>query len=1757
MKLSSIIVGGLLFFSNLYAFDFNDFLDNLSDYNEINQPTNDYIKIDESVKQKEKKIDEQNINYNDWDYSDKKWNRFINKLEQGDIIEEENQVIVSSIAISTIPYALGPQLEFLDSQTSLNITGRKVISLNYSGKKYINEQTNTIREKSLSSFDITQQLQIRMQGKIGEKINVNVDYDDTKQDKQDISVTYQGDPKEVVQNISFGDIDLSLPQTEFVSYNKQLFGLRADLKTKGFKATIIGSRTKGQTKTRQFIGNTQFQSVDIMDSSYIRRKYYDLTFGNITRLPIKPGSEKIYIDQQTNEVVDGIIISSITADDLSISSSTYTGRFKMMVRGIDYTIDYNKGLVIFSRNLNPVDVVIVDYQNSNGNWLSQENGTGRYKILKSKDDVYISNPLEKGWRNEIKTYYYIGQTNIVRDNGQGNFILKVQNLNRQEIGSTLNPVQKYPDTIEVDFEQGIIHLSTPFASETGEFPDPDTYSPSPVAKRIIHVEYYYRLKTFYLEPNIVLNSEVIRVDGRKLIKNQDYYIDYDSGFLTFYNTDNINQNSVIDIVYEVSPFGGLNQTIAGGRLSYDFSDNLSLGITGLYQGSSKTSKAPVITDIPSSLFVYDSDLQIKNLNLLGIKTSLSGEIAQSKLNPNINNYAIIEGMEGIKQQDSASMDKNYWYIASNPGGVPSHPDAIKWTTQEIYTKDINPNTPTDSKQQILVIDYDFSISSEVSLVYVFSQNGVDFSQKKSLELTVAGDNDTSGPLINIHFGEINEDSDNSGGVTLVCSNGRTLYHAPKTEDINCDGVLSPSEDIGWLYAPLGYPTTRYGSSNGKIDTQDLDGNGRLDIGNPFVGGSFGYVTNSLFTDITNGNIQTNVINFSNWHNLVHPIVIASSESYRWSNIKEVRISLKKTTNTPTKGKIKIARISAVGNIWNVSHSTNTSESIKIFAINNIDNTDYVPIYNVGGEITKIYNDLYGPISSQKSQSGQSSILEQALLINYSTITQNSNSYIYRKFSTPIDISQHKKFRFMLYNKDVDNNIRFYIKIGDTNNYYKASLPLSFTGWRVFEIEQIDINNDGVNDTWANYSGYDIEITTAGKVSLQQIPQIIAGFDVMDTSTHSGTVYLNEIHLAKPMIRTGNARKVCVDFEIPGFMSFGAKHRFTDRAFQTPVTAITNQDNEQNTIYLNLLKPSFLPTNYSYSKQIVNTPNVYNTGTNNLVNILQQGKVKKEDLTANGVLNIPLIPKTNLGYIKNTVEYQAINRNDEKNTYSLNTNFQPSLNIFIIPKNISLSYVYIDNSIKYLPPYISTSDYYNTHEKTHTYSIKLNLAPLSIFNFNPSYSLTEVKEKRTNLYDISNPLKYQKSMQQNIDFNSSLKIFKWFNPYFNYSINSVENNNISPTTVTLAQQTTFYNIGEIKTVNRNAQGSVNLTINANEIAPNIKPVRSMVLTFNYQLQDGEVWQNIEKDYNTKKELWIRNSLKPKNIFALRQSATMRDNYNTSLRWQPFEAYLFTQRLKPISSILITNNFNNSIQKTYTNDVYTKTINKTLPDLIFSISQLEEMFRINRWANALSLNIKYSYNTNIVVNTSSDKTKTFGTDIRFNFKNFINTSISYNNKTTEKKDLKINQIIGYTQRKDFSIQGIFDIKNYRFTSKLDYSNDYAQSTLKTVTMNTTIINPSILIKTDIKIPKTLKLPFLKETFFNNRIIWTTNASYLIKKSPISLNDNNRLFSLTSTSDIEATQNLRISFNLSLQRFWHKYLKQEDYFSYQFGSNIILQF
>jgi hypothetical protein len=793
-------------------------------------------------------------------------------------------------------------------------------------------------------------------------------------------------------------------------------------------------------------------------------------------------------------------------------------------------------------------------------------------------------------------------------------------------------------------------------------------------------------------------------------------------------------------------------------------------------------------------------------------------------------------------------------------------------------------------------------------------------------------------------------------------------------------------------------------------------------------------------------------------------------------------------------------------------------------------------------------------------------------MKYADISSTSTVYVYRKFTTAIDISQHGKIRFLLRgpNTNDDNSAMstpddpnaaassFYIKAGNETSYFKAAVPLNFTGWKLVEIAQVDLTGDKIPDVWRPITA-GVVVSSMGTPSLQSVPEFIIGIEAADANSHAGTVYLDELHLADPISRTGNARKVEAAFEVPGWMSFGGKERYVDRSFQTPVTAITNQDNEQQSGYLNITRIPFFPLSATAARQTTVTPNASATGTNNLVTSLQQGRVKKFDGTAAGTLSIGALPKLSLNYTKGMTDYDLLSRKDDNDTYAASMNYSIPGSVPVLPRTLNLNYSMALARVNYdASRLLDLTDLYDTTDRTDIYGAKLSFIPWNGSSFNPGYTLQTVREQRSPLGSPATQENFPKSLQQTVDFNSNFLFAKWLNPSVNYSATTIENNNLTVTTVTVSQSTQVYSAGEIKTVNRTAQGGVSLTLNMNDFMPKNKLLRSMVLSSNYQLQDGDIWQNVEKDYRTQNLLWIRSPLHPLNPLAQRTSLTLRDTVSSSQRWQPFEGYGFKGAAAALNTISVTNNFTNSIQRSEVTGTESRTVNKTFPDAIVSISQLELLTRTKRWAQAATMNVKYSHNTNETVGVSLADTKSYGLDLRFKLLSLVDTAASYNHRVTETYDERVAQVTAGTRHDDATLQGTFDQGKTRFTPKVDYASDITKGTLNTTTAQTRTITPSLLIKSDFMLPKGLKLPFMKNAIiFTNRIVWTTTLSYAMKSSPVTIADNNKLFTLSSSADYEAAKNLRLTFNLGMQRLWHKYLKEENYVSYQAGSTLTFQF
>ena len=749
---------------------------------------------------------------------------------------------------------INPQLR---RGSQLRIFGRKVIGIKYRYRRYLKGgETLAEAKKSTTETEIEQKLQVKVRGRVGERIFANVDYDDTapRTEQQKMSLTYQGKKDEIIQEVALGDLQLGWPDTEFLAYNKSLFGAKVTAKKGQFNLMGIGSVSKGLSESKTFTGKTTFEKKEIPDTSYLKRRYY-LTYFDPAHLPLTSQSLEVYLDDQDGTNNETAVKLTVTGEE----SDSYTGYFDLQYPGEDYLWDSREGTVKFRRSIEENFVIAISYQDKDG---IRYPASGYRMIKKQQDPVYIE-------KYELRNYYYLGSQKIRRED----FTLLIFDLNGHDVTSSYE--------FEIDYDFGVLKFTHPLP------PFPNAYPPNPTHEYTIYTEYKHGVDVYLLHPDIVPGSEIVWMDGRRLSKEVDYLIDYSSGFLTFLDTARITEDTKIKVDYEWLPFMGAKATILGVRGAWVPHERVSLGSTFLSQSSPRINQPPEVGSSPASHQAMGLDTQFnlgpgssaKDDPAHALNLQVSGEVARSLYNPNTFGKAIIENFESTKISHDLSMDEDTWRLGSRPA-LKSLGERIRVDilNEEIPGEDINPDWSRD-KIKVLVLNFDFSPSGNwESLVYPVSEVGRDYSERCYLELWIKGDG--QGQRLYLDLGIVSEDADGDGRLD--------------TEDKNGDGKLNPGEDTG---IDLGGEII--GSGNGKLDTEDLDGDGNLSTPENY----------SEYGDLVEPDLK---VSWVGWKKVTVPLATTSNWEAVNQIVKHLRLWIQ---GDPGEASLKFAGISISGDRW--------------------------------------------------------------------------------------------------------------------------------------------------------------------------------------------------------------------------------------------------------------------------------------------------------------------------------------------------------------------------------------------------------------------------------------------------------------------------------------------------------------------------------------------------------------------------------------------------------------------------------------------------------------------------------------------------------------------------------------------------------------------------------------------------------------------------------------------------------------------------
>jgi len=249
------------------------------------------------------------------------------------------------------------------------------------------------------------QFNVQVGGTITDRIHVNVDYDQTREEtfnSNRIQVFYQGMPNEVLQHVEVGDVQFRLPRSRFLTQGVPAgnFGFTASGQLGPVDLQTVWAQQRGDLTTREFRlagGNTeglvQDDHIVLDDADYVKGQFFFLAdpsslagYPHVDALflqaadappsvrPLPGGVIEVFRDEHIPPQSNQQQTSLFLADALSADGSVrHSGQFRRLEPDQDYIV-HQSGLWIMLRSpLRQDEALAIAYVTESGHTIGTLN----------------------------------------------------------------------------------------------------------------------------------------------------------------------------------------------------------------------------------------------------------------------------------------------------------------------------------------------------------------------------------------------------------------------------------------------------------------------------------------------------------------------------------------------------------------------------------------------------------------------------------------------------------------------------------------------------------------------------------------------------------------------------------------------------------------------------------------------------------------------------------------------------------------------------------------------------------------------------------------------------------------------------------------------------------------------------------------------------------------------------------------------------------------------------------------------------------------------------------------------------------------------------------------------------------------------------------------------------------------------------------------------------------------------------------------
>jgi len=132
-----------------------------------------------------------------------------------------------------------------------------------------------VQQRTVATFNFDQNIQMSLLGKIGDKIQLNANFN-TKavfNFENQMNLKYEGDEDDILQVLEFGNVSLPLTGT-LIQGSQALFGIKNKLRFGKLEVTSVFSQQQGQKQNIQVQGGAQVTKFEVACSNYEANRHY-------------------------------------------------------------------------------------------------------------------------------------------------------------------------------------------------------------------------------------------------------------------------------------------------------------------------------------------------------------------------------------------------------------------------------------------------------------------------------------------------------------------------------------------------------------------------------------------------------------------------------------------------------------------------------------------------------------------------------------------------------------------------------------------------------------------------------------------------------------------------------------------------------------------------------------------------------------------------------------------------------------------------------------------------------------------------------------------------------------------------------------------------------------------------------------------------------------------------------------------------------------------------------------------------------------------------------------------------------------------------------------------------------------------------------------------------------------------------------------------------------------------------------------------